>query len=147
MSHPFSNQMLIRFCVELVKFFLGDPVVVFTAPAPTMLWLAPTSPQITPSSPTDLSTTVVSPMSAPRPTKFSLESFTPDLFMKGFLVSMIDGLARGVNSFNIGLIRNHSGRSCPKMLGDRVRLHLVVEDILVEGCVGLEGTVQPSNIP
>ena len=67
--------------------------------------------------------------------------------LDSFTVGVIDCLTEGTYMFQMRFVSCTSCRWCPSMSGDGIGLHLMVDNELVKGSVGLDGMVEASYVP
>ena len=100
MINAVSDQTLVSFFVQVVELFFRDPIMVFPMSTTSLVGLTSTpSPRVAATT-TGLATAI----SIATSVDLGLECFPMGLLLDSLVIGVANGLAKGMDCFNIGFI-------------------------------------------
>ena len=79
--------------------------------------------------------------------KVGFKGFVIILFLDCFSVIMIDGLIKGMDCFEVSFIQYDGDGGSAKIIHNRISLHLVINDKLVESIMCFHSTIEMGDVP
>ena len=137
------DKPLISFLFQVIKLILRDPIMVLPTATTSLVRLtsAP-SPRIAATT-----TTLTTPVTISAPVELSLKCFASGFLLNSFMVGVVNCLTEGTDCFNVGFVGKRCHRSSAQVFCNGICLHLMVNHILVQCHMRLNGTIKTINVP